>query len=94
MDIEKLIEDAGQNPVQIQIIERRARKWWTCEICKESIQPGAKYLNRVVRIAGDPISEPYASEHFCLSCELPQILKIILERQRHVSEKHHFAEVL
>lgn len=94
MDIEKLIEDAGQNPVQIQIIERRARKWWDCESCGKEIQPGAKYWNRVIRIYGQPVSEPYLSEHFCAACEPKSISREILQKQRHVSERNYFAEVL
>ena len=69
MDIEKLIGIADQRLILIQVIERKARKPWGCETCKKEIWPGSKYWNRVVRIYGQPISEPYLSEHFCLDCE-------------------------
>ena len=84
MDLGKLVLAAGQNPVQIQIIERRARKWWDCEMCKKEIQPGEKYHNRVIRIYGQSVSEPFSSEHFCLDCEPEPISKEILEKQRSV----------
>lgn len=85
IDINEIVEAAGDSPVQVQIIERRARKWWDCESCKKEIEPGTRYYNRVIRIYGQGNHAPYFSEHFCVDCEPEPISKEILEKQRSAS---------
>jgi hypothetical protein len=82
--VDKIIEAAGQLPVQIQVVQRRARKPWICKSCGTEILPGTPYWNRVVRIYGQPVNEPFCSEHFCQNCEPEPIMGQIRERQREI----------
>jgi len=80
MDIDKILDLAGNNPIQLQLIQRKARKPWTCQTCETPILPGSLYWNRMIRAYGS--FEPVLSEHFCRNHEPLPILKQLLARQR------------
>ena len=88
IDIQKIVQIAGQNHVQIELLERKARKPWSCETCGAEISPGTKYWNRVVRIYNYPVDQPYLSEHYCMNHPPEPIMQKIRERQHALPERN------